>query len=509
MRCWPAACAVRWVDMLQVEKKRRRSRSWLRWVLLALLLAVLGGTVLTLRLLNKPIAYNSLESPVTYGELIVHEAAEVIGVSVAMPGSDSWALVRQENGMVMVDDPDFPLDTTLVDSILEAARIVSYSSVLTEDPAEYRDQLGELGLADPTVVHIMYADGSDVTLRIGNHSDDLDSAYYYMLVDGDDRLFGLDPTTASTLNLERYLLHAVTQPVIHKARINAISIELPERTLRWELAAGIDDADAADRWMLTQPKRYAADGERMDSLRENLANLRLGAYVADATPENLTEYGFDAPRLVLTIDQGAGTVGSAGTDGVYGLTEWPASTITLAVGAAKSDYVDYVLYNGCICMTSHYSMQTLMDMDAQSTLTRYPVLTSLSNLSSLTITQGETTHTWTIEDVDVLDEDGMPVQNEDGQYVLERAVSMDGAAVSYEAFEASYNQLLIATVSGALPEAWQPIEPAHTTYTFHTRTGVEHTIALIAFDALHDAVIVDGCAMFYIIRGGLAFMLMV
>ena len=66
-----------------------------------------------------------------------------------------------------------------------------------------------------------------------------------------------------------------------------------------------------------------------------------------------------------------------------------------------------------------------------------------------------------------------------------------------------YNSLLAVTVSGTLPEGWQPTGVVHTRFTFETRTGTQHTIELTPFDALHDAVICDGCAMFYLIKDGM------
>ncbi len=205
----------------------------------------------------------------------------------------------------------------------------------------------------------------------------------------------------------------------------------------------------------------------------------------------------------LTIDQGAGAMGSVNSDGVYSVNDWPESTLTLLVGAPKSEFVDYVQSDGSIYVVSHYSLQTYMTMDAQSTLTRYPVLTSLSNLRALTITTAKGEQQYLITQEELLDADGNPQLDDDGFPLLTDAVYVNGTPVAYEAFEAAYNRLLMATVSGVLPAVWYTTELPHTTYTFHTKTGITHTIALTPFDALHDAVLVDGCAMFYIIRGGL------
>ena len=60
-------------------------------------------------------------------------------------------------------------------------------------------------------------------------------------------------------------------------------------------------------------------------------------------------------------------------------------------------------------------------------------------------------------------------------------------------------------MSGWLPEGWAAAEEPHTTFTFEAVDGETHTLALTAFDALHDAVTLDGCTLFYLIRDGMNF----
>ena len=95
------------------------------------------------------------------------------------------------------------------------------------------------------------------------------------------------------------------------------------------------------------------------------------------------------------------------------------------------------------------------------------------------------------------------ITDADGQPVYDLAVTRDGEPVSAEAFEAAYSRLLLVTASGALPEGWTPAEAPHSRWTYVTRTGVTHSIALSAFDAFHDAVTVDGQTLFYLVKGGL------
>ena len=127
-----------------------------------------------------------------------------------------------------------------------------------------------------------------------------------MTVDGDPRLFALDKGTAEELMVHLASLREITQPTIHRARLDAITFTGAggEITAQWLLDGDITDADAASNWRMTVPYAYPAEESAMTALRKNLTNLRLGAYVAEATAENLTAYG---NTTLGTINESDGT----------------------------------------------------------------------------------------------------------------------------------------------------------------------------------------------------------
>ena len=53
-----------------------------------------------------------------------------------------------------------------------------------------------------------------------------------------------------------------------------------------------------------------------------------------------------------------------------------------------------------------------------------------------------------------------------------------------------------------LPEGEYSLEEPPYRYLFTDVDGTVHEVGLTTFDALHDAVIVDGHAAFYLIKGG-------
>ena len=257
--------------------------------------------------------------------------------------------------------------------------------------------------------------------------------------------------------------------------------------------------------MMTAPVQYPAEGESMATLQANLANVRLGAYVGEATPENLAAYGFDAPRFVLSIHQAAGSIGTTGLDGVYSVTDWPEDTFTLTVGDAKSDAVDYVLVGEKIYISSHFSLNVFMEMDVLATLSRYTVPVALGNLHRLTVRTGSQERVYTITRTEQVDESNALVTDSEGNVLYDRSCELNGSMLAYAKFEAAYNELLKISVSGNLPEGWTTKEPAHTTFIFEAFSSESYTLELVPFDAMHDAVLLDGNALFYLIKHGMDF----
>lgn len=478
---------------------------WLYLLLaLALLLAAAGGYLL----LTRQETVVPTEDAITYGEWMVHEDKDVQRLAVTLRSGESWAMVRQADGTFLLEgETDWQIAPAKAAQLVRLAAVISYDDVLTEDASAYAAHRADFGLDAPLVVEVTYADGQSAVMRIGATSGMPDETWYYMTVDGDPRLFAVDKGTAEGLSVERALLHPVTQPTLHKARMAEITFAdgAGHVLAQWTLQGDITQSDAAGSWLMTAPHRYPVDAEAMDNLRSNLANIRLGAYEGQATAENLSRCGFDQPQFVLTIRQAAGTTNAVQADGSVSPVNWPASDFTLTVGGAKNDNVYYVRVENGIYLTSRFSMATFMDMAPMETISRYPVMVACAALESMTVATSAGTDEYRITREPRVAENNQLVTDAQGNTVYDVTCTRNGDSVPYEAFEAAYVRMETVRVSGLLPEGWEPAEEAHTTFTLRTTSGAEHTIALTPFDALHDAVMVDGCALFYLIGGGMQF----
>ena len=339
--------------------------------------------------------------------------------------------------------------------------------------------------------------------RIGS-APQYENSWQYAQLDGDTRLLSVSRGLAEECYVTRGSLHSVEQLTIHADRLDEITLLNAEGeiTQQWHLNGAITNADAQDRWMLTTPVSYPADGTAMNTLRKSAANIRLGEYIADATAESIARYGLDTPRIVIRLHQAAGTIGAVGTTGSYATTDYPEATITLVIGEQESDLVDYVLYDGGIYRCSTLLLRGVMNADWQETITRYPVLTALGNLASLSRETADGVDTWVITRTEQVAENNELVTDDEGNQVYDIALTKNGESADYTAFSAAYNQLMMVTMSGRLPDGWTAADAPHTVWTFTDVDGTVHTVALTRYDAMHDAVAVDGVALFYLIQGG-------
>ena len=494
--------------MQPVAKKQKRTLKR-RWPLLAALAVLVVGILVSVILLQRKELETLPDAPVTSGVLFTYEPEQVASLRIQLRSGDDYTLLQDTAGeLSMADDPDFPVSETYVSPMLSAVSTFGYDDVLAEDAQAYQEHWTEYGLDAPQVVaEITYTDGTAVTLRIGNASPVEEETWYYMTVDGDDRLFAVDKGTAEDLMTSRASLWAVEQPTLHAARLDEITLTDANGsiTAQWRLKGAITDSDAASNWYMTIPYAYPADESSMTTLRKNLSNLRLGAYVGEATSENLTAYGLDAPQQTLTLHMAAGTTGRTDEAGVYSTVDWPESTFCMKVGSAKSDVVDYVQVEDKIYLCSHFSLAVFRDLEPQSTLSRYPLMVTLDDAISLTVTTAAGTDTYQLTREEQVAENNELVTDSEGNVQYDYRCEKNGKEISYDAFAAAWEQLAAVRVTGWLPTGYQSTEAAHTTLTITTVSGKVHTIELAKYDALHDAVIVDGTALFYLIAGGVQF----
>ena len=482
--------------MQKVERRQHKERKNQRWIWLAAALALLAGSLtLTLLLSREPVLISEEEPH--WGLLIDRKPDELESVTVKRKGEAPWTLVRTEEGSLRPEGNEIWTVAEQQDAVLqETLTQLRYEEILSDDPAVYRESPEDFGLAEPLVtVTVRYTDKTEITLHVGSDTG-LEERWHYLTVEGDERLYAVSSAIVQDLDLEYAVLRPVPRPEIYAALLDRITVEDGEKKIaEWKLQGQITDRDAGSNWTVTVPFQYPADEETIKKLKESAGNIRLGVYSDSVTEENLIRYGLDVPRRIITFHMAAGSTGTVSGDGIYDVADHDEKTVVFMIGNDADETASYVRFGDEIFTVNRIMLTAFADPDPMNTVARYPVLTSLESLESLTVEKNGEIREYRLQIIPR--EDG-----EAGEEQQERECRMNGETVSYNAFEAAYDRLLTVTFSGVLPEGAVWKDP-YKKYTFHTLSGGTHTVVLSDWDGIHDAVTVDGSTLFYLIKGGM------
>ncbi len=492
--------------MQKVERQNHKDRGQKRLIgLLLCAVLLIGGVTAGILLSNKAKEEEIITHQHISGTITQRNAGDLASLTVTQRGKDSWTAVREEDGSMRLqpEDESMPVtwlvDESIAGRLTDAAVNLTYDDVFTENRSDWEPDADDFGLKDPLVTAVFrYTDETEITVHFGDSADPDDNAYYYMTVDGDDRLYAVAAGTLEDLNMEKELLHPVQSMEIRGALLDRVTVKNGDGTVRteWTLQGQVSDRDAAENWMLTEPFVYPADYDAMKNLRDSAENLALGVYIGEAEEEALARCGLDQPAAVIELHMAAGSTGRVSDQGVYDVVDWEERTETLTIGNSKSEMVAYVRFGDEIFTISHFSVNVFTQTDPLSTVARYTVATPLNSLESVTVEKAECADEYRIEKIE---ETQNTEQTEETQ---QYRCLKNGEEISYDTFSAAWERLLTVTVSGRLPKDWELKEP-HTKYTLRTVSGGAHTIALSDYDGMHDAVTLDGHTIFYLIKGGM------
>ena len=419
---------------------------------------------------------------------------EVESVTVTRRGAEPWTLTRGEDGKMHLNgETDWAAESATAQMLLESLANLAYEEVLTDNPEDYRGSEALFGLEEPFVTaHARFADGMEITARIGDRIPG-EEERYYMTVDGDDRLFAISRGQADDLDPSPDILHPVKQPEVFAVLLDRITIAGADGnvTAEWRLRGSITDRDASTNWELTAPVQYPADDESIETLKTAAENLHLGIYVEEATGENLEKRGLLRPAWTLTLHMAAGSTGKVSSgSGVYDVVERPESTVVIDIAESEDGLYHYVRFGDEIDKAAYMVLAPFLQAKPLDTAARYLFATPMNSLDSMTVEKNGSITEYTLKR-------GIVTDGDTGE--TRTACLRNGTEISLDAFTALYDRLLTVNITGKLP-ADAEIGNAHTKITLRTVNGGAHTIILSDWDGMQDAVTIDGGTLFYITR---------
>lgn len=492
--------------MEKPERKKHRFKKHEKTVILLIGIFTLAACITVLLLVkNNNTVPTVLYREMTNGTLFSYAPEDVKTIRVTLDSGETWEVIQPDadGRLYLADDLSAEVDKDLAEGLLSAAATVIYDDILTENTEQYADQLDAFGLDHPKVsAEYTYADGSEVILHIGEQSELADETYYFMLVDGDERLFAADAGTVEFLNLKKMMLRVVEQPEIQSSRLDRITVmnANQEKKIEWSLEGAITDASAADNWFITAPFRYPADADTIAGIKTNAGELILGTYVAEANESNCREYGLDHPRYIIELHMAEGMTGYVTQEGNYETRMQPECTVRFLIGNERNEMTDYVLCDRHIYTMSHFALNVFIGADPLDSAARYPFPTAVSDLASVSLEHDGLLDEYKL--YSIVKENGT---DENGETIVdtEDICEKNGVKIDRAVFEAAWERLLVVTYTGVLPEMKETAEDCDSIYRISTVSGRQYTVSLFKYDALHDAVAIDGTALFYLIADGM------
>ena len=201
----------------------------------------------------------------------------------------------QEDATVWVyeEDPEFPLNTTLVNTKIMSLTDPGITRIL-EDP----EDISEYGLDDPLFeVKVEKTDGSSYVLYVGDKNTTNND--YYLMVEGYEEIFTFDGGMVGALNIDPYdVATGEDLTAVDETTITRFVIEQESGTYEFS-----SDEETGLVWTMISPDgtESAVDSTALDNLKEDVAGLGFDTFI-DYKGEDLAQYGLDEPKAVITIE---------------------------------------------------------------------------------------------------------------------------------------------------------------------------------------------------------------
>ena len=425
--------------------------------------------------------------------LIRREESELARFWVVSSQGDRFSLIRDAEGYYSVEgQPDYPLDPvqlqlmirdlTVLDANDEAGRV--------EMTDEALDALG-LGAYAPRVT-AEYADGSQITLILGN-SAMTEIPSDYLMLQGSDQVYTVSPEIRDHFDRTLATLHPVPAINITSALVDEVRFEGRDALcLRQE--EGL--------WDITSPFAYPAQPEQVSRLLNNISRMRFALYHSEATPQALRDTGLDTPVRTVTLLLSPSEITAYDEESLPIQTrQVDAQQLRIALGNDIDMIGLYCLYEGKIYQASNASMGFLRDAELSELLSDAPVTLPVNRLSALRVEESTGSQEYRIEMVEQILPNNRIGRDAQGNILFEPYITRNAQEYDRDTFLRGYLQLMNLRRAGRVREGFQAAEenPVRR-YLLYTGERLAWELAFFPYDALHYAVRVNGRFVDYVTR---------
>ena len=472
------------------QKKKSLKRAPLLALIVLLAALIIAGGLLVFAKQKQSKPYTIEDTPLTSAVIKAAESADILSIQAYLKDENDYSLYNRD-GFLFLNDAQTPIDTAMADSIFACFAPLAAQETLTDDITPHIDHLADFGLATPLMhLIITYSNGETLEIKIGDKAPE--NGHRYMLITGDDHLYLCTTALYDALYFDYRLFSRVGRFNMTPTRIDLVTVEKGdgEKLFEYQLAKGftytaeLSDETVQNSFFLTYPIVYPADSEWITPILTALQDFVLGPKIAEDTPENRALYGLSEPEYILTVHQARGLENVPDAQGVIVREMAEESTNKIELGGEHNDTLRYLAFEGSIHWFNRYQIAFVYELKPLQTLQNKPLNVPLALLRSLRI-----------------DDDFYALSGDEANL----QVTKNGEPYNAELFTSRYDTFIKTNVSGLLPTGFEPSEEITRTVTMELVTGEKRVITLTPFDALHNAVGIDGVYLHYLIKGGLTF----
>ncbi|MDD3336904.1 MAG: DUF4340 domain-containing protein, partial [Eubacteriales bacterium] len=313
---------------------------------------------------------------------------------------------------------------------------------------------------------------------------------------GASGIYMCDAGVSDAFSLPENRLLPIEQPVLAATLIDRVSLTYGET--RYVMTFSTDSSGYTSG-MLEEPYRYPMDADSVSMILNAIENTRLGAVEGEATIENREQYGMNAPLCVAVIHQAEGAYTTIDETGQLVARQLEEQQVEFVFGRAEGSFTYTCQYEGNVYLVSRLLMGALITGSAEQWITRQPANLGSAEISSLTVQTGSGNLDIRISRTERVLPNNQLETDEDGSILFDKALTLNGEAITEEQWDALKERLSAFTVSGDAPTDWsyQNATPRWT-MTLITTGGTVRTISAYAMDAFSDALVVDGILKHYV-----------
>ena len=471
------------------KKARRPLRGRMVLALLLCACAVVGGGVVLVRSLPHGLPVPEERETIM---LLARPAEEIASVVIAPRDSAAYPLLRKEDGFVLQGREEAPLRASVMEEItLSLGKVPAEALVLTGLNPTQGLTKAAFGLEPPQArISITYQDGETKELLLGDLAPDEERPQRYCMVAGDEALYTMLEADSTVFFHEMEYLLDFDQPSIDTSLLDRI-----------EVTGGVVwQADyTPSGWQMEQPFRYPLSLQRMESLLGRVGSMGFEALLGDEDSVDLAALGLDSPEVTVKLTQAATVISGETEEGQQVSFPVDERVYLLKLGRDTGKSGVYLSWEGQVFKASNFLLGFWKTLNPRDLVLLNPVNLPVYDLDTVRLSTPGIDEAYHVRMVESIAENNRIATDEYGQTLYDMAVRRadESEDMNAEAFAAWYTMLASLSGDGTLPEGFALSGESRATVTL-TNSHLTRTVSFYPYDALHDAIAVDGVALFYI-----------